>query len=149
MPHSNPKARRAYLAVWRAANRDKTRAGQAKYRKANREKLLAYAAEYRTSHRDKLREESAIYHKAHPEIRLTNRAQRDVRAGVPIAKLHSAATRAFYKARPDGYHVDHIVPLRGELVSGLHVPWNLQYLTADENRRKCNHYCSELSEGPV
>ena len=55
------------------------------------------------------------------------------------------AIRRIYTNCPHGMVVDHIIPIRGEHISGLHVAENLQYLTPFENMSKGNKY-GELRE---
>ena len=62
-----------------------------------------------------------------------------------LTKDHFKQIESFYErakeleeATGEKFHVDHIIPLQSKIVSGLHVPWNLQVLTEEENLRKSN-----------
>jgi len=77
----------------------------------------------------------------------TSRTQAARQAKYRTAKLTSIPSWAdirkiakIYAECPDGYHVDHIIPLQGEFVCGLHVENNLQYLTAEDNIKKSNNF---------
>lgn len=48
--------------------------------------------------------------------------------------------KEIYANCPNGYEVDHVVPLQGRQVSGLHVENNLTYLLKSDNKRKSNTY---------
>ena len=73
------------------------------------------------------------------------RRARQLRATPPWVE-NSAFNSIYYEAqkltKQTGveYHVDHIIPLKHDLVCGLHVPWNLQILTATENLKKKNSF---------
>jgi hypothetical protein len=63
---------------------------------------------------------------------LTRAQKSEIRALYQAAILSSQTTG-------ERYVVDHIYPLRSEVVCGLHVPWNLRITTQEENLKKSNN----------
>ena len=85
----------------------------------------------------------------HPEeVKASTKHRRDKHKQATPAWLtpeHKKQIRQLYvdamtatKITGTAYVVDHIVPLRGEGVCGLHVPWNLQIMSRAENLKKSN-----------
>lgn len=109
-----------------------------------REKVIAASKAYYQANRDEVRRKQNAYHRSNPPARLKARARYEqrIRERTPpwLTDEHWWQISEFYQACPPGHHVDHIIPLHGRNVCGLHVPWNLQYLTGPENLRKGNSF---------
>jgi hypothetical protein len=96
------------------------------YRQRNNAKCLAWARNWRKNNLDYDRFRAATY-----RARKLNQTP----SWANLDKI-----KEIYLNCPEGYHVDHIIPLKGKLVAGLHVENNLQCLPARENLAKRNLY---------
>lgn len=92
-------------------------------------------------HNREVRRNYYYEHKEQWKAYTGNRRARLLQATPPWAELDEITQ--FYLNCPEGYEVDHIHPLRGENICGLHVLKNLQYLTAEANRSKGNKFIEE------
>jgi excisionase family DNA binding protein len=110
-------------------------------RAARKADLKANAKRYRAESIKRKKEVRAGLSRFHASKRRASKLQRTPR-WANIAAILAIYREAHRLTRETGivHHVDHEIPLQGELVSGLHVENNLQILTGSENVRKHNRF---------
>jgi ABC-type nitrate/sulfonate/bicarbonate transport system substrate-binding protein len=139
---------------------------QKQYRLKNREKLIAYKKAWVEANPEKVKENSkkrysekkqeiksyvAQYKKNNPHKANANKAKRKAAKSLRTPKWLSdidferiqtqyRLAEILTKLHNEPWHVDHIIPLQGKLVSGFHVPSNLQVIRGSDNCSKQNTF---------
>lgn len=114
-----------------------TRANCRRVFRKYRDKHLSLKQRWKDENRDTHREINKRWREANPEkAREGTAAYRARREQATPPWADRAAIRAFFDARPEGHHVDHVIPLAGKTVCGLNIPQNLQYLPAEIHFKK-------------
>jgi hypothetical protein len=140
-------------AGYREKNKDKEVIRHRKYREDNKESIAlankiyyqihkdeiqAYLRAWSNKNREKVREYGRMYRKLHPEIFRLASLKTNTKRVLRFVLWGQEGILEFYHNTPKSLSVDHIIPLQGRFVSGLHVSWNLQYLSISKNSSKGN-----------
>lgn len=121
---------------WAIKNKEKVNDWSSKYREENKLQIRKNSKKWRETNKGKKNADTAK--------RFAAKMQRMPKWLTQEEKLRMSCyyQLAAMRTKESGHawHVDHIVPMRGESVSGLHVPWNLRVISAQENMNKGNRY---------
>lgn len=131
------ECKRIFARAAYAKDPTKARAAVSRWLSNNRERMREMVRNWDAANRPRKNEASA------------KRRAAVIRA-MPAWADRKAILAIYHSAKEQGMHVDHILPLRGKLVCGLHVAENLQLLPGEVNRSKFNKFVvDDLSGAPV
>lgn len=121
-----------------------------RYKENNEDEVLR-SRTYRQDNNEAVKQRAKIRRQTNKAQKLADtikrRLAKEHRTPKWLSKEQTVEITSFYKMAkeletvfPWKQCVDHIVPLNGKTVSGLHVPWNLQILSAKDNMEKGNKF---------
>lgn len=121
---------------WRKENKEASRKIDKKYRETHKEQRSQQLSEWKRSNKGQvnfLNSKRYAFKLQRTPAWLTEHDLLHIKCLYQLAAM---------RTRESGqvWHVDHIIPLNGETVSGLHCPLNLRVIPAEENLRKYNLY---------
>lgn len=127
------------MAEWRQTDEGRRITAQAKAKYRASEEGKAKERAYKESYRERENELARLRAKLPHNLAKQAERQKKRRAAL-IPRMHPShrdeIAQFYLLATAQGMTVDHIVPLYGETVWGLHAPQNLQIITREENSRK-------------
>ena len=117
----NPDANKAAVQAWRESNPERTAAMYRDWAQRNRDKVNATW----------MRRDAAKKNRTPSWLTVDDHWMIEQAYDIAAKRTQVLGIQ---------FHVDHIVPLQGKTVSGLHVPWNLQVIPAKLNQQKSNRF---------
>ena len=132
----NKEKQKAYFSIYYQNNKEKKDKQSSDYVSQNRDKINAYSRDYAKTIRHK---RSAYAMKRYAQGKNCTPPWLTKEQLIQIEDFYWLAADLKITTGQE-YHVDHIVPVQGKNVCGLHVPWNLQVLPSDINIAKSNKF---------
>jgi hypothetical protein len=147
----NPEKATAATAKWQAEHAEHCKTRNAEWYAAHPGYGRQRAAEWRSKNQDKFRAAVATWRKTNPAKAraMVSARRKQLRLRVPPWANLLAIRKIYDEAAANGLTVDHVVPLNGKLVSGLHVENNLQIMTRAANCKKHASFDVEMYEHSI
>jgi hypothetical protein len=149
--NKNQDKMRTAKREWAKKNPNKIKAQKKRSYEKNKDKIKVQQSNWQKNNPDKVRERNKKWAKKNPgrvSSIVAKRRAKKLSATPPwLTEEQKIEIQEFYILAKElqwlseePLQVDHIIPMQGKNVSGLHVPWNLQILTRSMNSSKNNKF---------